>query len=116
MKILKASFKGKSISDISVEYPEGLVTAKEIYRIVVEDTKLYVVWTDRDTGKLEAEWKVFDGVYTVAHIDDAVFEDGTLLSGGEEYGKIWLAYCNHSVEEDYQKYAAEFRKRKEEGK
>lgn len=115
MKILKASLEGKSVSDISAEYPKGLVTAREIYRIVLEDTKLYVVWTDRTTGELTADWKVFDGLYTFMDIDEAIFKDGTILPG-EEYGKTWLAYCDHSVEEDYQKYAAEFRKRKEEGK
>lgn len=114
MEILNANLKGKAIANIAVEYPEGLVTEREICCRVLEGTRLYVVWIDQTTCELKAEWKVFDGVYSFIDINDAIFKDETNLPC-EEYGKTWLAYCEYSVEEKFKQHIAELKRRKKKG-
>lgn len=111
MSIFQADFSGKTITDIATEHPKGLLTAKQVYCKVLGGTKLYIVQADRKTGYISTDWKTFDGVYTFMDTDNAVFEDETILPG-EAYEITWIAYSDYSVEEEYQKYSSNLKKKR----
>lgn len=111
MSIFQADFNGKTVADIAMEHPEGLLTKKQIYCKVIDGSMIYIVHYDRETGQISADWKTFNGVYTFMDIDDAVFEDETILPG-EEYGTTWIAYSDYSVEEEYHKYLSNIKKKR----